>query len=121
MSFQISLPPHRRAAARFVGGVSRALQKALSEEEKKRDLKQADIARALGVDRATITRQIHGHQNMTLGRVAELAWALGRTAEIAFPEQGVSVGANIRVVAAPPTSTANTAESPQTRPLGKAA
>lgn len=34
-SFQISIEPNRRAAARFVGQVRRALQKALMEEKKK--------------------------------------------------------------------------------------
>lgn len=94
MSFQISLPPYKRAAGRFVGNVSRALQKVLAQEEKKRGLKQADIARALGVNRATITRQIHGHQNMTASRIAELAWAMGRRVEISFPEISAPAGSN---------------------------
>lgn len=98
MSFRISLTPYRRAAARFVGDVSRGLQRALAEEEARRGLKQADIARALDVDRATITRQIHGEQNMTLARVAELAWAMGRKAEVTFPEAHTGrVGENVKV------------------------
>jgi hypothetical protein len=94
MSFQISLPPHKRAAARFVGDVSRSLQGVLAEEEAESNLKQAAIARTLEVDRATITRQIHGQQNMTLARVAELAWAMGRKAVITFPKRTVPAGAN---------------------------
>lgn len=96
MSFQITLPRHKRDGARFVGNVSRALQKVLAEEEKKRNLRQADIARTIGVDRATITRQIHGSQNMTLLRVGELASAMGRVAVISFPEESVTPGSNFQ-------------------------
>ena len=95
MSFRISLPPHKRAAARFVGKVSRELQKALAEEEARCGLKQADIARTLDIDRATVTRQIHGQQNMTLARVAELASAMGRRAEIGFPAINAPAGSNV--------------------------
>jgi hypothetical protein len=73
-SFQLSVAPHRRVAARFVGNVRRRLQQAFAERA---TIKQTDIARELGVHRSVITRQIRGYQDMTLGRVAELSWALG--------------------------------------------
>jgi hypothetical protein len=93
--------------------VSRELQKALAEEERKRGLKQADIARTLDVDRATITRQIHGHQNMTLLRVGELASALGRYAVISFPEQGDSLrGSNEGIRVTVSVTTANAIAAP---------
>ena len=110
MSFQISLPRHKRESARFVGGVSRSLQRVLAEEEKKRNLRQADIARTLGVDRATITRQIHGRQNMTLSRVGELASAMGREAVLTFPEPNAQFGSNIRITVS--TSTTGKAANP---------
>src|SRR4051812_47082720 len=74
MSFRISLSPQRRVAARFVEKVRRRLQRAYSESP---NLKQTDIARALGVHRSVISRQLRGRQDMTLGRVAELSWCLG--------------------------------------------
>jgi plasmid maintenance system antidote protein VapI len=83
MSFQISIPPNRQAAARFVGSVRRALLKALMESK----ISQSDIARALGVHRSVIHRELKGYQDITLGRAAELAWALGKRATFAIEEQ----------------------------------
>jgi hypothetical protein len=77
-SLQISITPNRRAAARFVGSVRRALQKAFSEEQKRQGLNQSIIARLLNVHRSVINRELKGLKDMTLGRVAELAWAMGR-------------------------------------------
>lgn len=78
-SFQISITPSRRAAGRFIAKVRRSIQKALADEEAKGNdgIRQADIARAIGVNRSVIHREIRGHKDLTLGRVAELAWALG--------------------------------------------
>jgi hypothetical protein len=77
-SFQITLTPSRRAAARFIGQVRRALQKAYVEEQLQRGLSQTDIARLLKVHRSVINRELKGLKDMTLGRVAELSWAMGR-------------------------------------------
>src|ERR1041385_7524867 len=77
-SFQISITPSRRAAARFVTGVRRKILKTLEEEHKKRGLKQTDLARAIRVHRSVINRELRGAKDLTLGRVAELSWAMGR-------------------------------------------
>ena len=77
-SYQIVIEPHRRAAARFIGQVRRALQKSFIEEQKKRGLTQSIIARLLNVHRSVINRELKGLKDMTLGRVAELAWTMGK-------------------------------------------
>jgi transcriptional regulator with XRE-family HTH domain len=86
-SFQITLSPSKRAAARFVNGVRRKLQKALAEESEKNGLTQTDIANTIGVHRSVINRELRGRKDMTLGRVAELASAMGRKVEIELPER----------------------------------
>lgn len=73
-SFQLSLTPHRRAAARFVDSVHRRLKKAYADRP---EVSQTQIAEQLGVHRSVISRQLRGRENMTLSRVAELAWTLG--------------------------------------------
>lgn len=73
-SFQLSVSLHRRVAARFVNNVRRRLQRAYAEAA---NIKQTDIARELGVHRSVINRQLRGYKDMTVGRVAELSWALG--------------------------------------------
>jgi plasmid maintenance system antidote protein VapI len=78
-SFQITVTPSRRAAARFITRVRRALQKALAEEAQLSGLSQSKIAGAIGVHRSVINRELRGQRDITLGRVGELAWALGRT------------------------------------------
>lgn len=80
MSFRISISPSRRAATRFIADVRRELQEAFAHEETKGNagISQADVARAVGVNRSVINRELRGHANISIGRIAELAWALGR-------------------------------------------
>jgi transcriptional regulator with XRE-family HTH domain len=93
--FQTGITPSRRIAARFVTGVRRSIQKALAEEGKKSGTTQSDIARAIGVHRSVVNRELRGQKDLTLGRVAELCWALGRTPSFSMPEITMPAGANI--------------------------
>ena len=77
-SFQTTVSPSRRAAARYVSDVRKKIQKALIQKSAETGITQSAIARALGVHRSVINRELRGQKDMTLGRVAELAWALGR-------------------------------------------
>ena len=89
-SFQISITPSRREAARFVTRVRRALQKALAE----RGLTQSDIAREIGVHRSVINREFRGYKDITLGRVAELSFAMGRRPAFDLPDAPKRPGQN---------------------------
>jgi hypothetical protein len=100
MSFQITISPNRQAAARFVTAVRRALQKAYVEEQKN-GLTQTAIARALGVHRSVINRELRGRKDITLGRVAELASAMGRIPSFAVPKMTAAPYSNT-----PPVSSA---------------
>lgn len=110
-SFQIAISPNRRAAARFVSLVRRSLQKALVEEQKKSGLSQSDIARAIGVNRSVINRELKGVKDITIGRVAELAWALGRKPTFGLEEQITIVGQNTLPISATPSVIVKTATS----------
>ena len=90
-SFRLSVSPHRRAAARFVSKVHRRLQKAYAEAP---DVTQTAIANSLGVHRSVINRQLRGHKDMSLGRVAELAWAMGYEPEFDLVKEGTVNGRN---------------------------
>lgn len=90
-SFQLSLTPHRRAAARFVDKVHRCLQKAYADAP---EVTQSDIANKLGVHRSVINRQLRGRKDMTVGRVAELAWAMGYEADFELLRPQVPDGCN---------------------------
>ncbi len=87
-SFQLSVSPNRRAAGRFVFSVRRELQKALVES----GISQSHVARAIGVHRSVISRELNGRSDMTLGRVAEIANVLGRVPTFSLPDasQGAS-------------------------------
>ena len=115
-SFRISITPNRRAAARFVTAVRRAIQKMYSEESNKRGLKQTDIARAIGVHRSVINRQLHGREDISLARVAELAWAMGRKAMIDFPEIKAAPGSNVQPDSASRADTAGDLTLSATQP-----
>ena len=94
MSFQITISPSRRAAARFISTVRRAIQQALVEEYRERGLTQSDIARIIKVHRSVINREIRGEKDLTIGRIGELAHALKRkpSFELLAPRQ--NPGAN---------------------------
>jgi hypothetical protein len=92
--FRIALTPAKRTAGRFAATVRRELQKALAEEHKSRGLTQAGIAFELGVNRSVIHRQIVGHENMTIGRVGEIAGVLGREPNFSLPKSTVPAGTN---------------------------
>jgi Helix-turn-helix domain len=96
-SFQIAIEPNRRAAARFVGQVRRSLQKAFVEEQQKRGLSQSEIARMLKVHRSVINRELKGLKDMTLGRVGELSWAMGRKPFFSAEEPTKALGTNLPV------------------------
>jgi len=98
-SFQISISPSRRAAARFVTSVRLKILKALEEEKSKRGLKQTDVARAIGVHRSVVNRELRGKKDLTLGRLAELAWAMDRSPSFDILEHVAQYGSNL-----PPTS-----------------
>jgi hypothetical protein len=67
-----------RVAGRFIGHVRAELQKAWLFEKASRKITQQQIATMLGLkNRSVINRELMGFDNLTLRRVAELAWALG--------------------------------------------
>lgn len=94
-SLQITISPDKRAAARFIGSVRRAIQKAYVEEQRKHGVSQSDIARALKVHRSVINRELRGMKDMTLGRVGQFAWVLGRKPKFSLDEQTAAIGQNI--------------------------
>ena len=94
-SFQLTISPSRRAATRFVNKVRRAIQQALVEEQNASGLTQSEIARRIGVHRSVINREIRGQKDLTLGRVAELAFALGRDPSFELINPQSTVGANV--------------------------
>ena len=94
MSFRITISRKDQVAARFVSWVRRAIQKAFAEEAYTRGLTQSDLARAIGVNRSVISREIRGYKDLSLSRVAELAWALGRRPVFTLEEPLVKQGSN---------------------------
>lgn len=111
MSFQITLKPNRKAAARFIGEVRRALLKAYADEQKVSGLSQTDIARALGVHRSVINRELRGTKDMTLGRAAELAWACKRKPRLLLETIEHAAGSNVpQVTSATPVKISTTTE-----------
>ena len=103
MSFQIAIPQNRRAAARFIGKVRRTLQRALADNP---DIKRTEIADAIGVHRAVITRQLGGKKDISLGRVAELAWAMGYEPVFSLKRSSHDEGTNLPNPS-PPATTVN--------------
>jgi transcriptional regulator with XRE-family HTH domain len=109
-SFQTTISPTRRAAARFIATVRRALQQALVEEFRKRGLTQSDIARELKVHRSVINRELRGERDIGLGRIGELAHVLGRKPVFDLPERRTKPGVNYSFQAKSSAAT-NTEES----------
>lgn len=81
MSFQMRVKPHRLAGALFVTEVRDALLAMAMKRKYENKLRQADIAREVGVDRSVVNRQLTGKADLSLMRVGELAEILGCVAE----------------------------------------
>jgi hypothetical protein len=82
-----------RMVSRFMGTVRRELQKAVAAEKATRKLTQQQIADMLDTNRSVINREILGG-NLTLRRLAELAWALGWEIVFEFRKPAVNAGQN---------------------------
>ncbi len=95
MSFQISITPSRRAAARFIGSVRDLLLRSLADSHVKTGLTQSDIARTIDVHRSVINRELRGRKDITLGRIAELAFAMGLEPRLQLLEAEFEQGTNI--------------------------
>ncbi len=76
-SYVFDIGERARKISRFVGRVRLELQRALTAEKRARKLSQQTIATMIGVNRSVINRQLMGTENLTIRRVAELAWAMG--------------------------------------------
>lgn len=112
-SFQITLKPSRRTAGRFVAEVRRTLQKALAEENQRTGLTQSDIARTIVVHRSVISRELRGYKDITLGRVAELAFAMGRKPSLVLLTPHEQTGTNNPIMSTTQTNlTASVAPPP---------
>jgi plasmid maintenance system antidote protein VapI len=116
-SFVFDIGEKSRAVSRFIGHVRSELQRALAAEKAERRLTQQAIARAIGVNRSVINRQLIGYENLTLRSVAELAWALGWNPEFSLkkPEYesnkySVTVDKPLESVVRTPTQTSGTSE-----------
>lgn len=94
-SFQITVSPSRRAAARFIAHVRRELQKALVTAASRSGISQSDVARTIGVHRSVINRELRGQKDISLGRVAELAQALGYKPIFKLEEVVLPAGSNL--------------------------
>jgi transcriptional regulator with XRE-family HTH domain len=117
-SFQITISPSRRVAGRFISDVRRKLQRALSEESAKSGLTQSDIARSIGVHRSVINRELKGFKDITLGRLAELAFAMGRepTLELLLDQDEVGTNApSISVAPVLPNTAVNSMQAKLTK------
>jgi transcriptional regulator with XRE-family HTH domain len=95
MSLQITITPKERAAGRFVSRVRRAIQKALAEERAKNGITQSDIARAFGVNRSVVSRELRGHRDISLSRAGEYAWVLNRIPQFGLQERTNAAGSNL--------------------------
>lgn len=93
-SFQISISPNRRAAARFTSHVRRTLQRIFVEEQERSGVTQSDVARKLNIHRSVVSRELHGRREISIGRIAEYAWALGREINFDLPLAEIMHGVN---------------------------
>ncbi len=96
-SYEFDIGARARKVARFIGLVRSELQRAFAEERlPPRKLTQQRIAEMLETNRSVINRQLIGEENLTLRRVAELAWALDCDIEFCLKKEKASREANDR-------------------------
>jgi hypothetical protein len=76
-SFEFDIGELEQVGSRFLSDVRDELQRALATEKASRKITQQEIAEKLGTSRAVINRQLIGHENISIKRVAEILWAIG--------------------------------------------
>lgn len=106
-SSQIALTAPKRAAARFIVMVRRKLLQALVDEGA-RGLNQSQIAQTIGVHRSVINRELRGVQDITLGRIGELAHAMGRRPIFELEPIVARPGTNLPVIQPPKAASGST-------------
>jgi transcriptional regulator with XRE-family HTH domain len=82
MFFDLEIDPKESAVGRFIGSVRKSLLRIAIREKELHGVTQQSVASKLGVNRSVINRILKGQANLTLRSIAEIAWALGYTAEI---------------------------------------
>ena len=91
MSFQLRSKPQNRAAARANAEVRELLWTVLLDEKKEKRHNQASIARALGVGRSSINRQLTGGADLSVAKAAQIAWAMGRKLIFSISDPDVAI------------------------------
>lgn len=82
MFFDLEIDQKESAVGRFIGSVRKSLLRIAIREKELHGVTQQSVASKLGVNRSVINRILKGQANLTLRSIAEIAWALGYTAEI---------------------------------------
>jgi len=76
--FNIEIDPKDVAAAKFIADTQRGLvSEAIKAKERDNSLTRAEIARIAGIDKSSLTKILNGKGNITLRKLAEIAYALG--------------------------------------------
>jgi hypothetical protein len=85
-SFQFDIGGRARKSGRFVQHVRTELLKIASLREQTQGVTPQAVAERLQIERAEVDRQLSGEQPLTLGNIADLAWALGAEVIVAIRE-----------------------------------
>lgn len=73
------------AAAKFIGDARREIVRAIIErKEENKDVCQSYIAKRIGIDKGSLSRILNGSNNITLRKIAEIAWALELEPQLKF-------------------------------------
>jgi hypothetical protein len=106
MSFKLRTDARSRMAGRFISRITREVRKAYEHEKHRRKLTQSALAQLLGVDRATVHRQIKVGGNLQLRTLSDYAWALDHELEVRLTPRLLNVGhgTNTAVASAPALS-----------------
>ncbi|KAF0115509.1 MAG: hypothetical protein FD163_2520 [Hyphomonadaceae bacterium] len=85
----------KRMKVRGILTARQAIMEAFLEEQNDDPkITQSAIACALGVNKSSITREFRGMKNFSVGRLAEIAWAMGRKLEIELAKPNYIPGHN---------------------------
>lgn len=103
MSFSVKISAKDRATGRFMSRVHRALIKAVNQAKADKQISQAQIAEAMGVDKSVVSRILNGEGNLTLKTIGDISWAVGLRPEFRFEKIApiVDVTSNHPAMAAP--------------------
>lgn len=93
-SFLLPIDPKAKMTAEFFASTMERLQAVVAKACGSRGVSQASFAKDIGMNKAALSRTLHGEKNLTLRTIAEIAYGANLIPELVFVPAEEAAGVN---------------------------